>query len=319
MRPKPVQGELFSGDEHDIRLGRLNPHGNNPGLTKRQRETAEQSRGVSVKASAKHYGRILDEAYASADPGPQSHAVTLSGDVEIPKTVRPSAKATRERAARGVKPEGYDWYSRELVKHHNLSQETGYPRSRISAARAAVAQNIAEPTELPSVRHVAKQLSRGVAPEDVKGFGYHTNARMAARMLEGTDTAKDLPGHKPPGFEQSFEHPSEWGRPAMDRHMLRAGAPHLSSDEISHVQRSGGKTKSQGRVSPVHRILEEGLRTAASARGLTAQQAQPMVWFPAVRASTQKATARREAKRQEHLTSSQFKSVGSFKDADVGF
>jgi len=296
-KPKAAPVGLFPAAEYDIRLARLDPHGNHPGLTPRQRATAEATYGVSVKDAKKHYGRILDQAYADADPGPQSHAVTLAGEVEVPKASPPSAAATKERRARGVHAEGEDWYEKERIKHHNLSQKLGIPRNRISAARAAVAQNISESKELPSVEHVANQLKRGVPAGQVKGFGYHTNARKAAQILEGTATNKDLPGHKPPAFDQMFEtHGEKWVRPPMDRHMLRAGAPHLSNDEISGIQASLGRTKSQGAVAPVHRILEEGLRQAAEARGMSAAEAQPVVWFPALRASKAGTAERRAAK-----------------------
>jgi hypothetical protein len=284
-RPHP-QGQMqFPGTAAEPDFRELGGH---ELLTPKQHEIGERALGASVQQVEDRMGAHLDAAFAKAG---ERH--TGSGPVHA---------------------EGQDWYDSrsgpEAKSIAAMANKHGVAYHHAAAVKATTARNISPKQENVVADQVLTQAAQGREPSDMKGSTYDKVVRSAGMHTidPGMEPLKvpsrfprsvreaSAPGgitpamghsYKIPGYYQSYVYPhDERTRPAIDRHMLRAANPALSNDEVAGLQRKGGAKPTLntnlgmagGSPAPAHRVADEGLRRAASARGLTPAEAQTSIW-----------------------------------------
>lgn len=290
-RPHPQgQGQLPGVDPHpDFQeLGgaeRLNP---------KQKAAGEKVTGLSQGGITRRMGQHLDDAFANAE---REHL--RSGGTPYAQGGPP------------VHMQGQQWYDSSATGSHahgvaQIAKEHDMPYHTVAGIKANTAQNINPTQENRVTRQILEQDKRGVEPKDMTGSTYrdvvvragaHTQ-NPAADPLETkarnarshSEEESDIPfalghGYKKPGYYQSYVHPhDERTRPAIDRHMFRAGT-NMSEEDIKKQQMGSGKGTlntdvglAGGSASPAHRLVDQGVRNAAKARGLGPVEAQTGIW-----------------------------------------
>lgn len=259
-------------------------------LTPRQLERGQQQVGKTVRQVKNRFGSILDDIFATA--GAARHLADPNGEDTSP-----------------IYGPGQDNYSggpgteREIVGQ--MARKGNVPYHTAAAIKATLAQNTGPVQENEGTRQILEQHSRNVPPNFIKTKNVgvlDTAVRSATKHLRDYDaeptqtpkrgvpgsknasTAKAMPGHKIPGYYQSYAHANHpKTRAAIDRHMFRAANPKLSDVEISDIQGSLGTRKTTSAlddaiVAPAHHVVHEGLSLAAAERGLTKDEAQTLIW-----------------------------------------
>ena len=283
IRPHPQGQTQFAGLEspqfHDL--------GGHDMLTDKQKATGEKALGASVDEVTERMGAHLDRAFG---------------------------KAAEHHTGEGpIHAAGQDWYdprspNSEAGEVARIAQKHGVSYQHAAAVKATTARNISPKQENVVTNQVLHQASQGKMPEEMKGATYDkvvrsagmhtvepdaeplkTPSRYARSHREDPKSISPAMGnsYKIPGYYQSYVHPhDERTRPAVDRHMFRAANPSLSNDEVSELQRKGGSKPTANTYTglagaspaPAHRVVHEGIRRAAEARGLSPAEAQTSIW-----------------------------------------
>lgn len=263
-------------------------------LTPRQKAAGEKVAGVSQGGITRRLGEHLDTAFATAE---DRHL--RSGGTPYAQGGPPTAM------------EGQQWYDSSVAGSHahgvaQMAKEFNQPYHMVAGIKANTAQNINPEQENRVTRQILEQDKAGVEPRHMVGSTYGdvvvragahtqnpeadpltTKARNARSVREDPDEIPFALGHgyKKPGYYQSYPYPhDERTRPAVDRHMFRAGT-NMSEEDIKRQQMGSGKgTKNTdigvagGSASPAHRLVDQGIRNAAKTRGLGPVEAQTGIW-----------------------------------------
>lgn len=301
VRPHPEgQGEMFPETDTRPSFKELSGYED---LTAKQRKSGERALKTTVQRMTNQFGAHLDAAFGKAA---QNHDPENTGPIHA---------------------EGQDWYSggsnseRGVLGH--LSRHHGVPFHTVVGIKADVAQNITPFQETRVTHQILEQHNKGVPPKDMRGSTYTGVIRRAAeRHLGGADPQESMSdsSFKKAGYAQSYLYPHEdQTRTTVDRWMFRAGAPHLSDDEISGIQRSSaGATKSQGAVAPAHRLVHEAIRRAAESRGLSPAEAQTVIWHHVKGQSEDKWARHMLQKNQMNLLGAQNSGAAPRRNLGVG-
>ena len=306
-RPHPQgQGQLAGIDPHPEfqDLGNGSEH-----LTSRQFDKGEETLGVNQDEVARRMGAHLDNAFHAATE--RRHQENVAGE-----------EAHRRSGAAGefqpdnslIHAEGQDWYDSASPGSHahgvaQIAKKHDVPYHTVAAIKANTAQNIAPFQENKVTEQILDQTKAGVPPREMEGSTYGDVVKRAAmhaqppddvspferksrypRSIEETEDSSSIPyamghGYKKPGYYQSYVNPhDERTRPAMDRHMFRAGS-NMTNDQIAKTQMSTSPpTKNTvtglagAAPAPAHRVLDTGMTKAATERGLAPPEAQTTIW-----------------------------------------
>ena len=291
--PHPEFQDLGNGSEH---------------LTSRQFDAGENTLGVNQEEVSRRMGAHLDNAFAAA--AERRHHENIAGE-----------EAHRRSGAAGefqpdtslIHAEGQDWYDSSVPGSHahgvaQIAKKHDQPYHTVAAIKANTAQNIAPFQENKVTEQILDQTKAGVPPREMEGSTYGDVIKRAAmhaqpgdvspferksrhpRSVMESEDPSSIPyamghGYKKPGYYQSYVNPHDARtRPAMDRHMFRAGS-NMTNEQIAKTQMSTSpptkntKTGLAGAApAPAHRILDTGMTNAAKARGLNPVESQTTIW-----------------------------------------
>ena len=282
-RPHPQGQTQFAGLESP----QFHELGGHEMLTDKQRDAGEKALGSSVDEVTERMGAHLDRAFGKA-------AEHHTGEGPI-----------HAEGQDGYDPRSPDSEAGEVAR---IAKQHGVSYQHAAAVKATTARNISPKQENVVTHQVLSQAAQGVDPSDMKGATYdkvvrsagmHTldpgmeplkvPSRHARSVREDPSTISPAMGnsYKIPAYYQSYVHPhDERTRPAVDRHMFRVANPDLTNDEVSELQRKGGSKPTKNTFTglagaspaPAHRVVHEGIRRAAEARGLSPAEAQASIW-----------------------------------------